>query len=71
MGNATSDCVAGTTITVFGSKFVVLELVNLVFGSRVDLGGFVSVTLLIVVLLLARSAVRRLVQPEPLSPPPG
>jgi hypothetical protein len=59
-------------LVLFGSKFVVLELVNLVFGSRVDLGGFVSVTLLIVVLLLARSAVRRLVQPEPpLSPPPG
>lgn len=42
----------------FSSKFVVLELVNLVFGDRVSLGGFFSVTLLVVVLLLARAAVR-------------
>ncbi|TKV58306.1 hypothetical protein FDO65_12015 [Nakamurella flava] len=42
----------------FSSKFVVLELVNLVFGDRVSLGGFFSVTLLVVVLLSARAAVR-------------
>jgi hypothetical protein len=47
---------------LFGSKFLVLEAVNLVFGARVDLGGFFSVTLLILVLLLARAAVRRLLQ---------
>lgn len=45
----------------FGSKFLVLEAVNVVFGDRVSLGGFFSVTLLVVVLLLARAAVRRLV----------
>ena len=43
-----------------GSKLVVLELVDLVFGDKVSLGGFVSVTLLVVVLLLSRSAVRSL-----------
>ncbi len=43
-----------------GSKFLVLEVVALVFGDRVQLGGFFSVTLLIVVLLLSRWAVRRL-----------
>jgi hypothetical protein len=43
-----------------GSKFAVLELVNLVFGDAVSLGGFVSVTLLVVSLLLSRAAVRRL-----------
>jgi len=43
-----------------GSKFAVLWLVDLVFGDAVDLGGFISVTLLVVSLLLARSAVRRL-----------
>jgi hypothetical protein len=42
-----------------GSKLVVLELVALVFGDAVSLGGFVSVTLLVVVLLAARAAVRR------------
>jgi hypothetical protein len=47
---------------LFGSKFLVLEAVNLVFGARVSLGGFFSVTLLILVLLLARAAVRRLLQ---------
>jgi hypothetical protein len=38
----------------------VLELIALVFGSRVSLGRFFSVTLLIVVLMLARAGVRRL-----------
>lgn len=43
-----------------GSKFLVLELVDLAFGDAVYLGGFFLVTLLIVVLMLARGAVRRL-----------
>ncbi len=42
-----------------GSKFAVLEAVDVVFGDRVSLGGFVPVTLLILVLLAARAAVRR------------
>jgi hypothetical protein len=42
-----------------GSKLVVLELVNLVFGDAVSLGGFFSVTLLVLVLLASRNAVRR------------
>jgi hypothetical protein len=38
----------------------VLEAVDLVFGDSVSLGGFLSVTLLILVLLLSRAAVQRL-----------
>ncbi len=49
-------------LVLFGSKFLVLEAVALVFGTRVSLGGFFSVTLLILVLLLARAAVQRLLQ---------
>ncbi len=41
-----------------GSKFVVLELVAVLFAGRVRLGGFFSVTGLVVVLLLARGGVR-------------
>lgn len=41
-----------------GSKLVVLELVDLVFGDAVSLGGFFSVTLLVLVLLASRNAVR-------------
>lgn len=48
-----------------GSKFLVLELVALLFGDAVHLGGFFLVTLLIVVLMLARGAVRRLLTPAP------
>ena len=47
-------------LVLFGSKFLVLEAVALVFGSRVSLGGFFSVTLLIIVLLLSRAGVQRL-----------
>ena len=52
-------------VVAVGSKLVVLELVDLVFGDRVSLGGFVSVTLLVVVLLLSRSAVRSLLDSPP------
>lgn len=41
------------------SKLLVLELLDLVFGDAVYLGGFFLVTLLVVTLTLARAAVRR------------
>jgi hypothetical protein len=47
-------------VVAAGSKLVVLELVDLVFGDKVSLGGFVPVTVLVVSLLAARGAVRRL-----------
>ncbi len=47
-----------------GSKFLVLEVVAFVFGDAVQLGGFFLVTLLIVVLMLARGLVRRLFSPS-------
>jgi len=52
-------------VVAAGSKIVVLELVNIVFGDAVSLGGFVSVTLLVIALLLARAAVRRMLEVEP------
>ncbi len=48
-------------VVAAGSKLVVLELVDLVFGDAVSLGGFIPVTLLVVALLVSRGAVRRLV----------
>ncbi len=50
---------------VAGSKLVVLGLVDLVFGDAVSLGGFVPVTLLVLVLLASREAVRRLLVDPP------
>src|SRR5688572_14677239 len=47
------------------SKLVVLPLVDLVFGDSVSLGGFVPVTLLVITLLLSRSAVRRVLSEAP------
>lgn len=49
-------------VVLFGSKFLVLELTHFVFGDRVRLGGFLSVVILILALLLCRLAVRRLLQ---------
>lgn len=48
-----------------GSKFVVLKLVDLVFGDAVSLGGFIPVTLLVLGLLASRAAVRRLLYDTP------
>ena len=44
-----------------GSKFVILWLTDLVFGDAVRLGGFFSVTLLIIVLMAARFGIRLLI----------
>lgn len=52
-------------VVAAGSKFVVLELVDLVFGDAVSLGGFVPVTVLVVVLILSRAGVRRLLYGTP------
>lgn len=49
----------GLWLVLVGSKFVVLELVDRVFGDRVSLGGFFSVTALILVMLFARDLTRR------------
>ena len=56
--------VAGVMLwaVLVGSKFLVLEAVALAFSDRVRLGGFFSVTLLILALLLSRAAVRRLLR---------
>ncbi|MDO5754421.1 hypothetical protein [Arthrobacter sp.] len=47
-----------------GSKLLVLELVALVFGDAVQLGGFLQVTGLIIVLMLVRGGARRLASPS-------
>ena len=52
-------------VVAAGSKIVVLELVDLVFGDSVSLGGFIPVTLLVVALLWSRAAVRRLLYDTP------
>lgn len=48
-----------------GSKFVVLWMIDVAFGGSVRLGGFVPVTLLVIALLVSRSAVRRLLYGPP------
>jgi hypothetical protein len=58
-------------LVLFGSKFAVLEVVDLVFGTSVRLGGFFSVTLLILVLMLARGGVRWLLNSAATPPRPG
>ena len=52
-------------VVAAGSKFVVLELVALIFGDSVSLGGFIPVTGLVICLMLARAGVRWLLYDEP------
>lgn len=42
---------------LFISKFVVLEVVDIVLGDRVALGGFIEVALLVLTMILARRSV--------------
>jgi len=54
----------GFTLSLLTAVLLKLVLVDLVFGDSVQLGGFVSVTLLIVALLVSRTLVRRLLFPD-------
>lgn len=55
-------------LVLVSSKVAVLELVAVMFGDRVSLGGFWAVTGLIVVLMLSRLGVRTLLDPARRSP---
>ena len=55
-------------VVAAGSKFVILGLVDVIFGDSVSLGGFVPVTVLVVTLMVSRAAVRRLLYDVPTVP---
>ena len=57
--------IATLVLVLPASKLLVLELVALVFGDAVQLGGFFAVTGLIIVLMLSRAGVRRLFTTKP------
>jgi hypothetical protein len=44
---------------LFGSKFVILEVVDIVFGDHVDLGGFLMVIAIVLAMMIARQLVNR------------
>ena len=44
---------------LFGSKFVILEIVDIVFGDHVELGGFLMVIGIVVAMMVARELVNR------------
>lgn len=48
-----------TWMLLFGSKFVILGVVDVVFGEHVELGGLIPFIVLVVVMLAAEAAVER------------
>ena len=49
--------VAATLSILFLSKFVILEAVDIVFGDRVELGGFCMIVILIIAMMVVRAVV--------------
>ena len=45
-------------LILFTSKFVILEVIDVVFGDRVSLGGFVEIMIIAVTLVVAESSFR-------------
>ncbi|HWK76368.1 hypothetical protein [Microbacterium sp.] len=58
---------AALMLTAGASKFLILWLTDLVLGDAVHLGGFLSVTVLVVALMLTRELVRRAVRSSSLT----
>ena len=52
--------IMSTWVILFLSKFLILEVVDLVFGDHVELGKFVQVLSLVIALLVAREVVQRI-----------
>ena len=45
-----------TLLILFLSKFVILEVIDIIFGEHVELGHFIDVLLLVLLLILAQKA---------------
>ena len=43
-------------LILFSSKFVILEIIDIIFGEHVELGSFVDVLLLVLLLILAQKS---------------
>ena len=52
--------IMSTWVILFLSKFLILEVVDLVFGDHVELGKFVQVLSLVIALMVAREVVQRI-----------
>ena len=50
--------IAAIFAILFFSKFVVLEVIDIVFGDTVELGQFIEVAILVVTLILVRLGVK-------------
>jgi hypothetical protein len=50
--------IVATLSILFGSKFVILEAVDIVFGDHVELGGFLMIVALIIAMMAARAVVQ-------------
>jgi len=47
-------------LILFGSKFLILEVVDLIFGEHVELGKFLDVIVLVIALMVARELFQRI-----------
>lgn len=47
-------------LILFLSKFLILEVIDIIFGEHVELGGFLDVILLVIVMMVAREVFARI-----------
>ncbi len=47
-------------LILFGSKFLILEIVDIVFGEHVELGKFLDVIVLVIALIVAREVFQKI-----------
>jgi hypothetical protein len=52
--------IAAKFLILFTSKFIILEVVDIVFGEHVELGHFIDVLLLVLAMMLTRALMRQL-----------
>ena len=52
--------ILSTWLILFLSKFVILEVIDIIFGEHVELGKFLDVIVLVIILMLARELFQRI-----------
>ena len=53
-------CIVSTWVILFLSKFLILEVIDFIFGEHVELGKFLDVIVLVITLMVARELFQRI-----------
>jgi hypothetical protein len=58
--NSTAKRLFATWLVLFGSKFVILEAINVVFGDKVQFGGVIAFIIVVIAVMVAELIINQI-----------